>query len=223
MSELTFHQSFQLSLTRKWCLPALTYSARIHPLSCCRVRCFPHTNLMLHSRPWSACHPMGPLPHGVWPVCRIHEWREIFRLSGIANLLTPDMAIMVDKGFLVDNLVECKVYQLACPSINTHMSREDVRQTQSIARLRVHLVRGIRRVKENKLFDKHIPLSVCGSIEELFNVACYLVKYQNGPLVKALATWWVTLDLCINDIPLSGYSMLVLYCAVHMYVCNDNT
>ncbi|KAJ8010004.1 hypothetical protein DPEC_G00070040 [Dallia pectoralis] len=114
--------------------------------------------------------------------------REIFKLSGIANLLTPDMAIMVDKGFLVDNLAPCKVYRPAFLSRITQMSREDVMQTQSIARLRVHVERCIRGVKENKLFDREIPLSVCGSIEELFNVACFLVNYQYGPLVKAWAT-----------------------------------
>ncbi|KAF3844580.1 hypothetical protein F7725_007743 [Dissostichus mawsoni] len=75
----------------------------------------------------------------------------------------------------------------ACLSVKKKkMSREDVRQTQSIARLRVHVERCIRRVKENKLFDKAIPL--CGSIEELFNVAWFLVNYQNGPLVKAWAS-----------------------------------
>ncbi|KAK9977008.1 hypothetical protein ABG768_018829 [Culter alburnus] len=104
--------------------------------------------------------------------------REIFKLSGIANLLTPDMAIMMDKGFLVDNLAPCKVYRPAFLPRNTQMSREDVRQTQSIARLRVHVERCIRRVKENKLFDRDIPLSVCGSIEELLNVTCFLVNYQ---------------------------------------------
>lgn len=35
--------------------------------------------------------------------------KEIFRLSGITNLLTPDMAIMVDKGFLIENVAPCKV------------------------------------------------------------------------------------------------------------------
>ncbi|XP_044069917.1 uncharacterized protein LOC122884276 [Siniperca chuatsi] len=55
--------------------------------------------------------------------------REIFKLSGIVNLLTPDMAIMVDKGFLVDNLALCKVYQPVFLSRNAQMSREDVRQT----------------------------------------------------------------------------------------------
>lgn len=113
---------------------------------------------------------------------------QIFKLSGIANLLTLDMAIMMDKGFLVDNLAPCKVYRPAFLLRNTQMSRDDVRQTQSIAHLRVYVERCIRRVKENKLFDRDIPLSVCGSIEELFNVACFLVNYQFGPLVKAWAT-----------------------------------
>ena len=39
--------------------------------------------------------------------------REIFKLSGIVNLLRPDMAIMVDKGFVVDNIAPCKVYRPA--------------------------------------------------------------------------------------------------------------
>lgn len=114
--------------------------------------------------------------------------REIFKLSGITRLLKPDMAIMVDKGFLVDDLVPCKVYRPAFLSNNKQMSRENVMQTQSIARLRVHVERCIRRVKENKLFDSEIPLSVCGNIDQLFSVACFLVNYQNGPLVKAWAT-----------------------------------
>uniref|UniRef100_A0A8D0CTF1 THAP-type domain-containing protein n=1 Tax=Sander lucioperca TaxID=283035 RepID=A0A8D0CTF1_SANLU len=72
--------------------------------------------------------------------------------------------------------------------VNTQMAKEDVQRTQSIARLRVHAERFIRRVKENKLFEKVIPLSISGSIDQLFSVACLLVNYQYGPLVKAWAT-----------------------------------
>ena len=39
--------------------------------------------------------------------------REIFKQSDITKFLTKDMAIMVDKGFLVDTLVPCKVYRPA--------------------------------------------------------------------------------------------------------------
>ena len=39
--------------------------------------------------------------------------REIFRQSRIVKLLKPGMVIMVDKGFVVDNLAPCKVYRPA--------------------------------------------------------------------------------------------------------------
>ena len=84
------------------------------------------------------------------------------------------MAIMVDKGFLVDDLVPGIVH---CPAFVTQrgqMPEEDVLQTQSKARLRVHVERMIRRVKENKLFDKTIPFSINWSINQIFTVACLL-------------------------------------------------
>ncbi|XP_038156287.1 uncharacterized protein LOC119793270 [Cyprinodon tularosa] len=116
--------------------------------------------------------------------------REIFKQSGIISVLEPDMAIMVDRGFLVDNLAPCKVYRPPFRSGKRQMNPHDVLQTcpQNIAGLRIHVERCIWRVKENKFFDGVIPLAACGIIDELFNVACYLVNYQNWPLVKAWAT-----------------------------------
>ena len=110
--------------------------------------------------------------------------KEIFRHSGITSLLTPDMEVMVDKGFLIDELVSGKVHRPAFMCKQEQMSEVDILKTQSIARLRVHVERLIRRVKENKLFDTVIPLSICGNINQLFTVACLLSNYQYGPLVK---------------------------------------
>ena len=121
------------------------------------------------------------------------------------------MVIMVDKAFVVDNLVPCKVYRPAFLSNKQQMSRESVRQTQSIACLRVHVERCIRRVKENKLFDKDIPLSICGNIDELFSVAHFLVNYQNGLLLKAWATQQLIKDLSCN---LKKHSL----CHCHNYI-----
>ncbi len=98
--------------------------------------------------------------------------RELFKQSGIIDVLTPDMAIMVDKGFLIDNLVPCKIHRPAFVTKGTQMSAGEVRHTQSVARLRVHVERLIRRVKEHKLFDAVIPLSISGSINQLFAVSC---------------------------------------------------
>ncbi|XP_056094376.1 uncharacterized protein LOC130101481 [Rhinichthys klamathensis goyatoka] len=169
-------------------------------LDCTEIFCQTPSSLLLHSEVYSPYKShttfkamIGIAPHG--PITFVSPLyagsmsdREIFKQSGIAKLLTPEMAIMVDKGFLVDNLFSGKVYRPAFLARNKQMTKEDVQQTQSIARVRVHVERCIRRVKENKLFDKVIPLSVCGSIDQLFTVACLLVNYQNGPLVKAWAT-----------------------------------
>lgn len=158
-------------------------------LDCTEIFCQTPSSLLLQSEVFSMYKShatfkamTGMAPHGaitfmsgLYAVSMSD--REIFNMTGIANRLTPDMAIIVDKGFLVGNLSPCKFYRPAFLSRNTQMSREDVMQTQSIACLRVHVERCIRRVKENKHFDIEIPLSVCESIEELFNVAFFLVNY----------------------------------------------
>ncbi|KAF4115387.1 hypothetical protein G5714_002876 [Onychostoma macrolepis] len=165
-------------------------------LDCTEIRCQTPSSLLLQSEVFSAYKShctfkamVGMAPHGALTfVSALFEGsmsdREVFRQSGITSLLTPDMAIMVDKGFLVDDLVPGTVHRPAFLSKRAQMSEEDVLKTQSIARLRVHVKRVIRRVKENKLFDTTIPLSIAGSINQFFTVVCLLSNYQNGPLVK---------------------------------------
>ncbi|CAM4596433.1 unnamed protein product [Leuciscus chuanchicus] len=136
---------------------------------------------------------IGMAPHGaVTFVSSLYEGsisdKEILKQSGIVPLLNPSMAIMVDKGFLVEDCVPCKVHIPTFLCNRAQLSEPEVRKTQSIARLRVHVERLIRRVKEHKLFGTEIPLSLTGSINQLYTVACLLVNYQNGPLVKAWAT-----------------------------------
>ncbi|XP_033970202.1 uncharacterized protein LOC117469856 [Trematomus bernacchii] len=94
-------------------------------LDCTEVFCQTPSSLLLQSEVFSTYKShatfkamIGMAPHGaITFVSGLYAGsmsdREIFKLSGIVSLLTPDMAIMVDKGFLVDNLVECKVYRPA--------------------------------------------------------------------------------------------------------------
>lgn len=165
-------------------------------VDCTELRCQTPSSLVLQSEVYSHYKShctfkamIGMAPHG--PLTFVSALyggsisdRELFRLSGIIPLLSPDMAVMVDKGFRVDNLVPGKLHRPAFRSNKEQMAAHDVLETQSIARLRVHVERLIRRVKENKLFDTVIPLSISGSNSQLFTVACILCNYQNGPLVK---------------------------------------
>ncbi|KAK6490659.1 hypothetical protein HHUSO_G5260, partial [Huso huso] len=168
-------------------------------IDCTELKCQTPSSVLLQSEMYSNYKShcttkgmLGMVPHGaVTFVSSLYAGsvsdKEIFKQSGLLSLLTKDMAVMEDKGFLVDNCVPCKIYRPAFLSKQTQMPEQQVRETQSIARLRVHVERLIRRVKENKLFDTIIPLSIAGSINQLFSVACLLVNYQCGPLVKAWA------------------------------------
>ncbi|XP_033478304.2 uncharacterized protein LOC117254264 isoform X1 [Epinephelus lanceolatus] len=173
-----------------------SYSDTQVVLDCTELRCQTPSSLLPQSEDFSNYKShrtfkamVGMSPHGALTFVSVlfegsMSNREVFRQSGITSLLTPDMAIMVDKGFMVDDLVPGTVHCPAFLSKKMQMPEVDVPKTQSIARLSVHVERMIRRVKENKLFDTIIPLSIAGSINQLFTVTCLLSNYQNGPLVK---------------------------------------
>ncbi|XP_076835008.1 uncharacterized protein LOC143480995 [Brachyhypopomus gauderio] len=168
-------------------------------LDCTELRCQTPSSFLLQSEVSSSYKPhctfkglVGMAPHGaVTFVSALYAGsisdKQILKESGIVQLLTPEMAIMVDKGFLVDDCVPCKVHRPAFLSSRSQMPASEVRKTQSIARLRVHVERLVRRVKQHKLFDTVIPLSFTGTINQFYTVACLLVNYQNGPLVKEWA------------------------------------
>ncbi|ROL41648.1 THAP domain-containing protein 2 [Anabarilius grahami] len=163
-------------------------------VDCTELRCKVPSSLLLQSETFSQCKShatlkgmIGVSPHGaVTFVSSLYPGsvsdKELFRQSGIIPLLDKDMAVMVDEGFRIDDLVPCKVYR---PPFQ--LSHDEVLVTQDIARLRIHVERIIQRIKEIKLFDTIIPLTISGSINQLFEVACLLTNYQNKPLVKAWA------------------------------------
>ncbi|XP_077094289.1 calpain-1 catalytic subunit [Siphateles boraxobius] len=78
--------------------------------------------------------------------------KQITRESGLLSLLKPGMAVMVDRGFLINDILPCKVYRPAFLSGRPQMSASEVRETQAIARLRVHVERFIRRGQRAQVF-----------------------------------------------------------------------
>ncbi|KAG5286446.1 hypothetical protein AALO_G00014950 [Alosa alosa] len=168
-------------------------------LDCTELRCQCPSSPLLQSEVFSSYKShctlkglIGIAPHG--PVTFVSALfagsisdKQITRESGVLSLLKPEMAVMVDRGFLINDIVPCKVYRPPFLSGRSQMSASEVTETQAIARLRVHVERSIRRVKEHKFFDSVIPLRVFGSINQLYTVACLLTNYENGPLVKAWA------------------------------------
>lgn len=122
---------------------------------------------------------IGMAPHGaVTFVSRLYAAstsdRRIFKHSGVARLLGPDVTVMVDEEILAD--APCKVYRPAL-FLKTPAEKR--------SHLKLCVARSLRSVKENRLFSGAVPLPVWLSINELFSVACFLVNYQQGLLGKS--------------------------------------
>ncbi|KAL4008195.1 hypothetical protein ACER0C_002047 [Sarotherodon galilaeus] len=165
-------------------------------LDCTELRCQTPSSPLLQSETYSSYKShctmkalVGIAPHG--PVTFISDLyagsvsdKELFKQSGIAEKLTEDMAVMVDKGFLITDCCKCKVYRPPFLSKKTKKKKNQVKETQATVRLRLHVERVIRRIKQNKLFDGIITMSPVYNISQLFAVACMLSNYQNTALVK---------------------------------------
>ncbi len=77
--------------------------------------------------------------------------KEITKSSGILNLLEEGDAVMVDKGFLIKDLLDEIHATLVIPPFlgpSGQFSHGELAHTHNIARLRIHIERAIRRIKE---------------------------------------------------------------------------
>lgn len=111
---------------------------------------------------------------------------EITKLSNILDLLQPGDEIMADKGFTLDSILEGTGVTLCIPpflSSQGQFTPQEIEATQTLAKLRIHIERHIRRAKAYHLFDGIIPMTLFGSINQLWAVANLLTLFK-GPLIK---------------------------------------
>ena len=114
---------------------------------------------------------------------------EITQLCGLVDLLQIGDSIMADKGFVLNKVLDGTGVAVNTPPFlmsQGQFSKQQVEETQTIAKLRIHVerhIRHVRRVKEYHLFDGIIPLSMTGTINQLWTVANMLTLFR-GPLVK---------------------------------------
>ncbi len=106
-------------------------------------------------------------------------------LLGIAPFGGKNDSVMMDKGFLISDLLEKVPATCAIPPFLTSERKQfeenEVAATQNIDRVRIHVERAIRRVKESHLFDRVIQLNLAGTINQLWTVSCLLTNFR-GPL-----------------------------------------
>lgn len=134
---------------------------------------------------------VGIAPHGaVTFVSSLYQGsisdKEITRRSGILSLIEEGNEVMADKGFLIQDLLQPLKATLTIPPFlsktkSLQFTSKEVTETQQIARLRIHVERAIRRIKEYQIFEKVLPLSLAGSVNQIWTICCLLTNFR-GPL-----------------------------------------
>ena len=111
--------------------------------------------------------------------------KEITRCSGILDLRENGDSVMADKGFDIEDLLRGRGACLNLPPFlqdRRQFSETVVLNTKTIAKLQIHVERAIRRIKEYHFFDSDVPLSMLGSVNQIYTIIFLLTNFR-GPLI----------------------------------------
>ena len=166
-------------------------------LDCTERKCQTPTALLLNSQMYSVYkdHTTFKALVGVTPYCAVSflsilytgyiSDKEITKSSGILPLLEKGDEVMADKGFTISQLLSEQMVKLVIPlfltSERSQFEEVEVQDTEQIARLRIHVERTIRSIEEKHLFDRVLPLSLAGTINQRWTASCLLTDFK-GPL-----------------------------------------
>ena len=118
--------------------------------------------------------------------------KEIVNRSGILDprFWKLEDSVMADRGFTIEDELGAIGVKLNIPSFldgREQLTKDEVKESQSIASVRIHVERAIRRIKKFKQIRNEIPLVLHGSINQLWTVTCLLCNFL-PPLVQKTQT-----------------------------------
>ena len=103
----------------------------------------------------------------------------------VCNPGVASSSLTFGKGLIISQLLSEQMVKLVTPlfltSERSQFEEAEVQDTQQIARLRIHVERAIRSIEENHLFDRVLPLSLAGTINQIWTASCLLTNFK-GPL-----------------------------------------
>ena len=110
--------------------------------------------------------------------------KDITVRSGLLNpsLWNSGEGIMADRGFTIRDYTDNLNIKLVIPAFlqgRDQLSEEEVIITQQIASERIHVERMIQRLKTYHIFDRVIPLSMMGSLNQIITVCALLANFQD--------------------------------------------
>ena len=89
---------------------------------------------------------------------------------------------MADQGFTIEDLLKPLGVKLNIPAFlrgRDQFEQAETIETQQIAAERIHVERAINKVKKFRILNSPIPLSMHGSINQIWTVCCLLTNTFN--------------------------------------------
>ena len=104
--------------------------------------------------------------------------KEIFRRSGIIQMLQEGDGVMADRGFLVRDLLVTKKVHLICPAYckGPRLSVKGVTYSRRVAALRSHVERYILKLKLFRILSGVIPLSMKSMLDPIVKLCAALAN-----------------------------------------------
>ena len=111
--------------------------------------------------------------------------RKIVEDCGILDKFEHNDICMADRGFNIQDLLFSREIKLVIPPFTkgrTQFVKGKVEQTSSVARARIHIKRVIGRIKDFRILNFRVPLTMVDLLDDIFTVASALVNLT-PPLV----------------------------------------
>ena len=106
--------------------------------------------------------------------------KAITASCGLIELLEAGDVVMADKGFDIQDLLVGKKVILNIPPFlreRDQLSLEDEAETRRIASLRIHVERAIQRIKNYRILQGVIPLSLHDQLDHIWFICCMLTNF----------------------------------------------
>ena len=95
-------------------------------------------------------------------------------------------SMMADRGFTIEDDLKPLKVGLNIPAFlggREQLTEDEVKESQGIAAVRIHVERAIQRIKKFRQIRNEIPLTLHGSINQIWTVACLLCNIL-PPLIQ---------------------------------------
>ena len=115
--------------------------------------------------------------------------RKIVEDCGILDKFEHNDICMADRGFNIQDLLLSREVKLVIPPFTqgrTQFVKGKVEQTSSVARARIHIERVIGRIKNFRILNFRVPLTMVDLLDEIFTKTSALVNLTPPlvPLIK---------------------------------------